>query len=129
MSHYPQRRSALGKQRLDETFGFETLEVVDVLADADILDRDAEFFLDGDDDAALRGAVELREDDSGQIHRLLEDARLLQTVLPGNSVEDEEGLVRRSGLLARDHTADFLQLLDQMDFIVKPPSCIDHDHV
>jgi hypothetical protein len=38
---------------------------VGAFAEADELDRDAEVALDGDDDAALGGAVELGQDDPG----------------------------------------------------------------
>jgi hypothetical protein len=48
------------KQGLDERGRLERREVVLALAETDQLDRDAEFALDSDDDAALRRAVELR---------------------------------------------------------------------
>src|SRR5699024_6838923 len=78
---------------IDEAFGGERREVVGAFAQSDELDRHPELTLDGHDDAALGGAVELREHDSGDVDRLGEDLRLLHAVLPGGGVEDEEDLV------------------------------------
>src|SRR5699024_10726882 len=78
---------------VDEAFGGEGREVVGAFAQSDELDRHSELALDGHDDAALGGAVELREHDSGDVDRLGEDLRLLHAVLPGGGVEDEEHLV------------------------------------
>ncbi len=53
--------------------GFERAEVVDALADADGVDRDAVFLGERDEDAALRGAVELGHDDAGDPDHRAED--------------------------------------------------------
>ena len=64
--------SFLLEQLLHERVRVERLHVVDLLADADELHRQAELLLDGEDRAALGGAVELREHDAGALHRLRE---------------------------------------------------------
>ena len=53
----------------------------------------AQFAGDGDDDAALGGAVELGEDDAGDLGGFGEEAGLLQAVLAGGGVHDEQRLV------------------------------------
>ena len=52
-----------GQQRAGEVVGVERAQVLELLADADQLDRDAELVGDRQRDAALGGAVELGEDD------------------------------------------------------------------
>ena len=65
------------EERLNKAVGFEGLEIFDILADANILDGNAEFFLDADDDAPLGGAVKFGEHDAGDIGGFLEDPGLL----------------------------------------------------
>src|SRR5699024_5711337 len=79
------RRSAF-EQRVDEAVGVEGGEIVHPLAEAHHLHRDAELALHVDDDAALGGAVELGQDDAGDVHRLREDPGLLHAVLAGGRV-------------------------------------------
>src|ERR671932_145316 len=55
------------QQRAREVAGVEGPQVVELLSDADELHRDPELARDRERDAALRGAVELREDDP--VHR------------------------------------------------------------
>ena len=55
------------QQRLHELVGVELDEVAARLPEAHQLHRDAELVLDGEDDAALRRAVELREHDAGDV--------------------------------------------------------------
>ena len=66
---------------LEERRAVEVDQIVDTLADADELDRNAETGRDGDDDTALGGAVELGEDDAGQLGRLVELLGLMDGVL------------------------------------------------
>src|SRR4051812_36022231 len=46
-------RGSLGEQRLDVGVGVERLQVVELLADADVLHRQAELLLDAEDRPAL----------------------------------------------------------------------------
>src|SRR5688500_15571678 len=90
------------QDRLGELVGIERAEVLQRLADPDQLDRDAELLGDRERDPALGRAVELRERDAGHVHRLAEQERLAETVLPGGGVYREERLVRRAGGLPLD---------------------------
>ncbi|CAM5342321.1 hypothetical protein SCYAM73S_02539 [Streptomyces cyaneofuscatus] len=67
-----------------------------------------------DDDAALGGAVELGEDDAGDVHDLGEDPGLDEAVLPGGGVQDEQDLVQRTVLL--HDPLDLAQLVHEPGF-------------
>ena len=84
---------------------------------------------DREGDAALGGAVELGEDDPGDVDRLGEQARLLQAVLAGRGVDREQHLVRRAGDALGDHAVDLAQLLHQVALGVQAPGGVDDDHV
>ncbi len=71
-------------------------QVVDGLAQADQLHRDAELGLDGEHDAALGRAVELGEHHAGHVDGLGELPGLHQAVLAGGGVEHEEHLGDRA---------------------------------
>src|SRR3954453_18457936 len=101
---------------VDEGLGVEGREVVGTLAQADELDRHTELALDRDDDPALGRAVELGQDDARHVDRLGEDLGLLQAVLPGRRVEDEEHLV--DGALLLDDALDLAELVHQADLVV-----------
>src|SRR5690349_21354623 len=90
----PRGRSLrLADQSVHERGRVERREVVGALAEPDQLHRNSELLLYGDDDAALGRAVQLGEHDAGHVDRLGEHARLLQAVLAGGGVEDEQRLV------------------------------------
>ena len=57
-------------------------------------------------DAALRGAVELRQHDAVDRHRLGEELGLAQAVLAGRRVDGQQRLVRRALDLLGDDAAD-----------------------
>src|SRR5262245_39055361 len=63
--------SISGKERLYVAVGVERFEVVELLADADELHRQAELLLDGEDGAALGRAVALGQDDPATLHAFL----------------------------------------------------------
>ena len=48
------------------------MEIVGALAESDETHRDLELVADAEHHAALRGAIELGEDDAGELQRLLE---------------------------------------------------------
>ena len=82
----------------NEAVRVERFHVVDPFAEADELHRQAELLLDGEHRAALRRAVELREDDAGALHRLRELLGLSDGVLAGGGVEHQQHLVRGPGI-------------------------------
>src|SRR5580698_6146640 len=55
-------------QRIHKRVGVKDLDVVDLLADADVFDGDAHLLADGNDDAAFGRAVEFGQDDSCATH-------------------------------------------------------------
>src|SRR6478609_4318450 len=82
------RSALLGcDERAREVVGVERAQVLERLADADELDRDAELAGDGQGDPALGGAVELGEDDPVDRDRLGEQLGLAQAVLAGRGVD------------------------------------------
>lgn len=82
---------------LDEGGRVKGLEVVDLLADADQLDGDAQGVLDVKDDAAFGGAVQFGQDQTGDIGCLVEGFSLRDSVLAGAGVQDQECFVWRFG--------------------------------
>src|SRR5690242_16623824 len=69
-----------GEERPGEVRGVERAQVLDPLPDPDQLHRDTQLVRDRKRDAALGGAVELRQDDPGDLDGLGEEARLLEPV-------------------------------------------------
>ena len=67
----------LVEEGVDEGAAVEGEDVFDLFADADVEDGELEFGGDGEDDAALGGAVELGEDDAGDAGGFGEEAGLL----------------------------------------------------
>ncbi len=96
----------LRKQCVYEVLGIEFLKVVDLLSDTDIFDRDAEFRLDCNGDAALCSTVKLCEDDAGDVSSFHELAGLYQGVLSCSAVEDNESLTVSFRVLFIDDAVD-----------------------
>jgi len=90
-------RGELVEQRVNEAGWVEGEDVFHLFTYADVEHWQAEFAGDGDDDAAFGGAVQLGEDDAGDVGGFGEEAGLLEAVLAGGGVHDEEGLVRGAG--------------------------------
>ena len=86
-----------GEEGFDEIFGVEGFDVFGFFAEADEFDGQIELVADGDDDAALGGAVEFGEEDAGDVDGLEEFLGLADGVLAGGGVEDEEDFVRGAG--------------------------------
>src|SRR6202044_3403466 len=115
----------LVEQGVDEGGGVEGDDVLELFADAGVADREAELVGDGDDDAAFGAAVELGEDDTGDVGGLGEEACLLQTVLAGGCVDDEEGLVRSAGQEALGGAAHLVELLHEVGLGVEAAGGVD----
>src|SRR3546814_19321710 len=75
-------------------------KVVDRLADADRVDRQAVPLGRGDEDAAARGAVEPGHDEAGDPRDLAEYVDLRQRLLPRRRVEDAQHDDRPRGVEA-----------------------------
>ena len=74
-------RVAPGEERLDELVGVELAEIGGTLADADVAHGQLQLVGDGEDDAALRRAIELRQHDARELDGFLELLCLLERVL------------------------------------------------
>src|SRR4051794_39423542 len=85
------------EQRAREVVGVEGAQVLELLADPDQLHRHAQLLRYRERDPALRGPVELRQDDAVDVHRLAEQQRLAQSVLAGGGIDREQRLVRGVG--------------------------------
>ena len=89
-------RRPLGlEQGREERLGIKGFEVLHPLAHADELDRDLMLVGpdDAQDDAALGRAVEFGEDNPAEWQGFLEELGLLNRVLAGRGVEDEQNVV------------------------------------
>src|SRR3954447_8067087 len=112
-----------------EVVWIEWPQVVQLLADADQLHRQAELVRDRHGDAALRGAVELRQRHTADLDGLAEEARLLEAVLPGGRVDHEQRLVRRAFEALPDDAVHLGELVHQVRLGVQPTGGVDDDHV
>ena len=119
---------SLLEQRRDERLRVERQQVLRLLPHPDEPDRDAELLLDREHDAALRGRVELGQDDARQADRVVERLRLGEAVLAGGGVEDEEGLDTAPGQPLVDDAADLGQLVHEVRLGVEAAGGVgDHD--
>jgi len=86
-------KARLVQQRIDELLGFEGGQIVGSFPQPDQLDRDSQLALDGHDNATLRGSVEFRQDDPGDIDNLRKHSGLHQTVLTRRRIKDEQNFI------------------------------------
>ena len=80
-------------------------------------------------DPALGTPVELRERDACHVDGLVEETSLLETVLPGRRVHDEQRLVRSAFEPRGDDAADLRKLLHQVRLRVQSAGGVDDDDV
>ena len=64
-------------------------QIVNALANADQLDRNTQSCRNSDHDAALSGAVQLGEDDAGQLGSLVELLSLMNRILTSGRIQHE----------------------------------------
>src|ERR1035438_189210 len=99
------------EQRIHEVLRVEGKKIAHLFTYSNIAHRQAQFLRDGHHYAALGGAVELGEHNSGDAGGLREQTRLLQTVLAGGCVHYQQGLVGSIGAEALRGAAHLCQLL------------------
>src|SRR6266542_1059185 len=116
-------------KRLHELMSVEGTQVLDLFADADEAHRHLQFVTDAEDDAALGGAVELGEDDTSDVHGLLEAGGLGDGVLAVGGVEHQEHLVGGVGQRLAHHAPHLLELGHQVLFCVEPPRGVTNNDV
>src|SRR2546427_568135 len=105
--------SSPAHQTLRVGLGGEHFEILEPLPCTDKTDRHAYRALYGDHAPALRGAVELGDDQAGARQPAGQPPRRLHGVLAPRAVQHEQPLGRGAGPLLRDHAHDFLELLEQ----------------
>ena len=111
----------------DEGVAVEGDEVFELFAGAGVDDGEVEFGGDREDDAALGGAVEFGEDDAGAVGGFGEEAGLLEAVLSGGGVHDEEGLVGCAGDLFFGGAAHFTELFHEVGLGVEAAGGVDDE--
>ena len=99
---------ALAEDAPGHPLGNEVFELIDLLADADELDRHAGDALDGKRRAAAGVAVELGQDAGVEFERVVERLRDVRGLLADHRVDDEVDFVRL------DELVDPLQLVHQL---------------
>ena len=82
-----------------------------------------------DQHAAARGAVELGHDQTGDARDFLEDIDLRERVLAVGGIEHQHHIMRRLGVEAAEHPADFRQLLHQLLLVLQAPGGVDNQRV
>ena len=117
------------EHRVDEGVGVEGFDVFGGFTHADELDGDVEGVLDGDDDAAFGGAVELGEKDAGHVDGLLEFLSLGDGGLAGGGIEDQQHFVGGVGNLPGDHVSDLGELLHEVPLIMQTPGGVDEQDI
>src|SRR3569833_2367017 len=118
---------SLTQEGIYERFGRELQQVAHFFAYAYEADGEVEFAGDGYGDAAFCGAVELGEDDAGGARGLGELARLLEAVLAGGGVHDEEDFVGRAGDELGGGAAHFIELVHEAGFGVEAAGGVDDE--
>src|SRR2546423_1351803 len=125
----PSRTSSAtgGQERVDDRPRLHRHQVVGLLADTEELHRELELVRDRQDSPALRGAMELGDDDAGDLRGLGELPRLHDGVLARRAVEDEEHLVRRARASPAGDLHDLPELVHQVALRVQPPGGVGDD--
>ena len=109
--------------------GVEGLQSLDRFAHADGMDGQGEFFSDGDENAAARGAVQLGHDDAGHPGDVAKRLRLENSVLPGGGIENEQHRMRCAGVAFLNDAHDFCQFLPGIGLVLPPSGGVDGQQV
>src|SRR5207237_3665634 len=91
--------------------------------------RHAELAHDPHHDPALRGAVELRETETGEPYGLMEHGGLRKADLSGRRIEDHQRLVRRARELTLGHALELDELVHEVRLRVQASGRIDDEDV
>ena len=114
---------ALADDPLGHALGAELFQPVELLADADELDRHLGDRLDGQRRAAAGVAVHLGHDDAVKVQGVIERLGAVDGVLAGHRVADEVHLV------GPDEAVDLLQLVHRHFVDVQPASSVEDDGI
>ena len=119
----------IAEKGLRELLGVENLEIIDFLADTYIFYRNLHLVGDSNDHTSAGCPVKLRDGEAVHIGGCRELARLLEGILSGRSVEDEEYFVWRIRYDPLHHFLDFRQLVHQANLIMETPGGINDDDI
>ena len=95
----------------------------------DIANRHMQIVGDGHADAALGGAIELGQHDTGDAGGVDEFPRLRHAILSDRRVEDQQHFLRRAAHFARCDAADLFELAHQIDAGVDAARGVDDDRI
>ena len=109
--------------------GIEGDEIGGRFAKADPEDRKGGGFLESGGDASFRGAIEFGEDDASDGSELVEGAGLVEGVLPGGGIENEECLVGCGREEFLDGAAYFGKFVHEVGFVLEAACGVDEDKV
>jgi len=115
------------EEGVDEAGAVEGDDVFEFFADACVDDWEFEFGGDGQDDAAFGCAVQLGEDDAGDVCGFGEEAGLGEAVLSSGGVHDEQGLVWCAGNQFFCRAAHLVELLHEVCFRVEAAGSVDDE--
>ena len=113
----------------DEGFGIEFIEVFRGFAGSDDSDGQLQLAGNGEHDAALGRAVQLGQNNAGYTESFVEQAGLLQGVLPLAGVEDEQYFVRSARIDPAHHALHLLQLLHQVGLRMQSARGVGEQHI
>ncbi|CAM2148209.1 hypothetical protein PT2222_10431 [Paraburkholderia tropica] len=120
---------SVAEQCVRKFFGHERLQILDLLAHADEVHRNRALARDRGENAALRGAVELGDDQAGETERVIERLHLRECILARVRVDHEQHFVRRAVEGLADHALDLLELIHQMELRGQAAGRVGHHHV
>src|SRR6476646_1871546 len=107
----------------------ERREILDAFADADEVHRQFEFLRQRHQDAAARGAVELRHHEAGDASGTMKCLDLRQCILSHRGVEHQQHGVRRGRIDLLDDANHLFELFHQLGLVLQAASGIDQQHV
>ena len=113
------------KEGIDVLVGIKSLQILDGLADPDILNRNSQLRLNGDGNSSLGGTVHLGQDDACDIGGRRKLSGLDQGILTTCRIQYCQSLTMNTLVLTVDHPVDFFQLMHEICLVVEPSRRID----
>src|SRR5215210_127759 len=96
------------KQAIYVKFWIEDNQIVNLLSNSCVAYRQTKLIRDCDRDPTFRSSIKLGQNDAGNARDLEKLSSLFQTVLTGNSIHDQQGLVWRPFNFPRRHPLHLL---------------------
>lgn len=109
--------------------GIKRFDIGRGFAETDEFDGNADLVMNADDHAAFGRPVEFREEHAGYGHVFHKNFGLMNGVLAGGRVQDQQYFVRGSGNVLFDDALDLAQLAHEMILGMESSRRIDQEHV